>query len=124
MMPAGGGTGDEGMPYLFCEEHGRDREALFAQEQESYRLLGETVLVVNGPLKSPSWRCDSCNARLRRGNRAYLVTAFPRHFADELAAYDYATEREYFVIGHAEARAYGAVPAGGIPSPAMAKETA
>ena len=96
------------MPYLFCEEHGRDREALFAQEQENYRRFGETVLVVTGPLKTASCRCHSCNARLRRGQRGYLVTAFPRPTPGELGRYDYAAESEYLVIEHAEARWYGA----------------
>ena len=105
------------MPYLFCEEHGREQEAISQEEQDSYRWLGETVLIVSGPLKSPSWRCDRCNVRLRRGSRAWLVTAFPRHYAQELSGYDYASEREYFVLGHAEATVYGATPPGGISAP-------
>ena len=65
------------MPYVFCEEHGREYEAICQEEQETYRRLGEMLLIVSGPLKSPSWRCEHCNVRLRRGQRAWLVTAFP-----------------------------------------------
>jgi hypothetical protein len=106
------------MPYLFCEEHGRDREALFAQEQENYRRFGETMLVVTGPLKTASCCCHSCNARLRRGQRGYLVTAFPRPLAEGMDAYEYAAEREYLVLEHAEARLYGAEPPVAMPDPA------
>jgi hypothetical protein len=95
------------MPYLFCGEHGRDREVVFAQEQENYRRFGETVLVVRGPLKSASWRCDSCHARLRRGNTAWLVTAFPRSTAAGMDGYDFAQEREYFDMERAEVTVYG-----------------
>jgi hypothetical protein len=95
------------MPYLFCQEHGREQEAKCEEEQESFLWLGETVLIVSGPLKSPSWRCASCNVRLRRGQRAWMVTAFARPSPEDLGRYDYATEREYFNIEHAEARWYG-----------------
>ncbi len=104
------------MPYLFCEEHGREQEARCEQEQESYRWLGETVLIVSGPMKSPSWQCALCHTRLRRGQRAWLVTAFPRPPVEGMDAYEYAAEREYLVLEHAEARLYGAEPPGGIPS--------
>jgi hypothetical protein len=106
------------MPYLFCAEHGKEHEASCKDEQENYRLLGETVLVVSGTLISGPWRCDRCNAPLKRSQKAWLVTAFPRHFAEDLERYDYAYERQYFRIDKAEARVYGAEPPGGVPSPA------
>ena len=95
------------MPRLFCQEHGREHEARCIEEQENFRRFGEAVLIVSGPLKSPSHRCRSCNMRLRRGQRGYLVTAFPRFSAEDLGGYDYATEREYLILEHAEARLYG-----------------
>jgi hypothetical protein len=102
--------------YLFCDEHGREQEAKCQQEQDNYRLLGETMLVVTGPMKSPSFRCDRCHLRLRRGQRGYLVTAFPRSCAEILDHYGYAHEREHFVIEYAKATLYGIEPPGGIPA--------
>jgi hypothetical protein len=55
------------MPYLFCEEHGPEHEITAQEEQDYLRFLGETIVIVSGPLKSPSWRCTRCHARLRRG---------------------------------------------------------
>ena len=113
------------MPHLFCEEHGREHEETYEAEQEDYRFLGETVLVVTGPLKSPSDRCDRCRTRLRRGQRGYVVTAFPRCSPEGLDRYDYAQGREYFLPGQMTSRRYGAVPPGGppvIPSPIVVIE--
>ena len=36
------------MPRLYCEEHGREHEAVCETEHENYRRLGETVLIVSG----------------------------------------------------------------------------
>jgi hypothetical protein len=110
------------MPRLYCEEHGRDQEARSESEHESYRMLGETVLIVTGPLKTPSWRCDRCYARLKKGTRAYLVTAFPHQFAEDLDRYDYAYERQYFLLEKAEIKVYGAGVPGGMRSPASVLE--
>ena len=96
------------MPYLSCETHGKEHEALTRKRQGEYRQEGESVLVVNGTLISGPWRCDRCNARLGRGNRAWLVTAFPRNFAEDLGGYDYGDERRYFAMGQAEVTLYGA----------------
>lgn len=63
------------MPHLFCQEHGREHEARSLEEQVNYGRFGEAVLIVTGPLKSPSHRCRGCHVRLRRGQRGYLVTA-------------------------------------------------
>ena len=110
------------MPRLYCQEHGREHEARSESEHKNYRMLGETVLIVTGPLKTSSWRCDSCNARLKKGARAYLVTAFPHHFTADFDGYDYAYEGQYFVLERAEVKVYGAGPSGGMPSPASALE--
>jgi len=48
--------------------------------------------------------------RVRRGQRAYLVSAFPRPMPEDLGGYDYAAEREYLILEQAEARLYGAAP--------------
>jgi hypothetical protein len=105
------------MPYLFCDGHGREHEATCEEEQESYRWLDETVLIVSGPLKSPSWRCHQCHVRMRRGARAVLVTAFAGAHVQELAGYAYAAAEEYFLIEHVEARVYGAASLARIPAP-------
>ena len=110
------------MPYLFCEEHGRQHEALCDAEQESYRLLGEAVLIVTGPIKGASFHCDRCNVRLRNGQPAWLMTPFPRHVAESLAAYDYRYERNYFPLDRVTFSWYGAEPPGGMPAPASLLE--
>jgi hypothetical protein len=104
------------MPHLFCQEHGQEQEARCIADQENYRRFGEAVLIVVGPVKSPSHRCRSCHIRLRRGQMAWLVTAFPRSIAAPQGRYDFAAEGEYVVLEHAEARLYGAAPPGGVPS--------
>lgn len=96
------------MPHLFCQEHGQEWEARCIADQENYRRFGEAVLIVSGPVKSPSHRCRACNLRLRRGQRGYLVTAIPRYSAEAMAGYDYAVEGGYLVLEHARARLYGA----------------
>src|SRR5208337_646927 len=101
------------MPYLFCQEHGRQHEAICEAEQDNYRLLGETVLIVTGPLKGGPFHCDRCNVRLKKGQPAWLMTPFPRHITEDLAAYDYRYERGYFPLERVKARLYGAEPAGG-----------
>jgi hypothetical protein len=106
------------MPRLYCEEHGREHESRCQEEQDNYRLLGETVLMVSGTLISGPWNCDRCNVRMKKGSRAWLMTAFLRCFAENLDGYDYACERQYLSMMNAEARVYGAEPPGGIPSPA------
>lgn len=101
------------MPYLFCQEHGRAHEARCMEDEENHRRFGEVMLIVTGPLKSPSHRCLACKLRLRRGQRAYLLTAFPRPTPEDLGRYDFAAEGEYVVLEHAEARLYGADWPGG-----------
>jgi hypothetical protein len=66
--------------------------------------------VVKGPLRSPSHHCQSCNIRLRRGQRAWLVMAFPRSTAADVHGYAFAQEREYFVLERTEVTLYGAEP--------------
>ena len=110
------------MPRLYCTEHGKQHESRCQQEQENYRWLGETVLIVSGQLKSGPWQCDGCNAPLKRSQKVWLMTAFPSHFAEELERYDYACERQYFNMERAKVTVYGAEPPGGIPSPASVLE--
>jgi hypothetical protein len=118
MPPAKRSISPVTMPYLFCPEHGREQEARCLEEQENYRRFGEAVLFVSGPLKSPSHYCQSCNVRLRRGQRGYLVTAFPRLTPEDFGRYDYAAEAEYVVLEHARAMLYGAELPIALPGPA------
>ncbi len=110
------------MPYLYCAKHGQQHAANAIEQQELYREEGEAVLIFKAPLKSGAWVCDRCNVPLRKGDIAYLVTAFSQDFADELATYRFEYERRYFVMEKAEARVYGAVPSGGLPDEAMTEE--
>lgn len=110
------------MPYLFCKRHGRQHEASSRGSQEEYQQIGETVVIVSGTLISGPWQCDRCNAALNKGDAAYLVAAYPSHYADELAAYDYGYERRYFQVEKATVKVYGAMPVAGIASPATAWE--
>jgi hypothetical protein len=112
------------MAYLFCEEHGREHVAAAQADQDYYQFLGETIVIASGAIKSPSWRCHRCNLRLRRGMSAYLVTAFPRCYAQNLDRYDYRTEQEYFRLETLDATVYGAEPPGGIPFPRQLLEIA
>jgi hypothetical protein len=96
------------MPYLFCKEHGQEHETRCREEQENYRRFGETVLAVKGTLVTGPWACDSCNVTLRRGKRAYLMTAFPRYVAETMDTYEFANEKQYFDMKRAEVTLYGA----------------
>jgi hypothetical protein len=97
------------MPRLYCEQHGREREARIIEQQENYRQVDETVLVASGTLVSGPWLCDSCNADLSKGDIAVLVSAFPNHCRDELYNYDFGYERGYFAMGKSDtATVYGA----------------
>src|SRR4051812_11850426 len=96
------------MPYLFCKKCGDGHEARTREEQENYRQLGEVVVIARGTLISGPWNCDSCNVTLRRGKRASLMTAFPRHYAESLDDDDFSNERQYFDMKRAEVAAYGA----------------
>lgn len=43
------------MPYLYCEEHGREHEARVIGNQATFRQAGEGVLIVHGRLTSGPW---------------------------------------------------------------------
>jgi hypothetical protein len=105
------------MPYLFCDEHGREEQATCEAEQDDYRLLKEAVLMVTGPLRTGPFHCDRCNALLKKGQPAWLMVTFTSYFAQELGVYDYQYERNYFSLDRVEATVYGAEPSGGVPSP-------
>ena len=97
------------MPYLYCEKHGREREAGIIERQNLYREADETVLVASGTLVSGPWLCDTCMAQLKAGTAAVLVSAFPSHCRDDLYDYDFGYERQYFAITDDDrATAYGA----------------
>ena len=97
------------MPYLFCPTHGKKHEAATLASQDELRALGECVLVVEGRLTSSGWLCDSCNATLDKGQKAWLHAAFPAHLRDNLADYDFSYERDYFALTPGDrVAAYGA----------------
>ena len=97
------------MPYLYCEQHGQEHQAGTISRQEELRQEGESVLIVGGTLVSGPWRCDRCNARLAKGDRAVWVYAFPSHCRGTLYDYDFAYEREYFAMRKSDTAAvYGA----------------
>jgi hypothetical protein len=104
------------MAWLYCTVHGRGQENRTIAYQEDYRRDGESVLIVHGPLKGGSYRCDKCNAPLRRGDDAVLITAFPRFMSEAMESYDFASERRYFDMGKADIRLYGASWPGGDPA--------
>jgi hypothetical protein len=96
------------MPYLFCEEHGREYEARVVERQEDYRREGESILVVRGRLRSGPWLCDKCNASVSRGSRATLAIVYPRHITEGVHEYDFGYERRYFDMEKADVAVYGA----------------
>jgi hypothetical protein len=48
-----------------------------------------------------------------RGDTAFLITAFSRAFAEDLAGYDHPLQRTYFLSREMQATVYGARPNGG-----------
>ena len=97
------------MPRLYCEAHGREREVDIIANQDMYREEGEAVLVVKGRLSSGPFLCDRCNAGLDIGDRASLISSFPKHFYDSLHGYDFSYELAYFAMTkNDEAASYGA----------------
>jgi hypothetical protein len=97
------------MPRLYCQQHGQEQEAAALASQDAYRQEGESVLVVSGTLIGGLWQCDRCNATLRKGDRATLVSAFPSHSRPDLYGYDLGYELEYFAMTKSDtATAYGA----------------
>jgi hypothetical protein len=97
------------MPHLYCDRHGQERKAAIVMQQNEYQREGETVLVVHGRLISGPWLCDRCNDELRKGDPAYLISAFPAHCHEDLYEYDFGYERAYFAMKKSDqATAYGA----------------
>lgn len=98
------------MPYLYCELHGREKEAEAAGSRAVHRDEGATVLIVAGALKSGPWHCDRCNARLGKGARAVLLTPLPAWITERYCHYDFAHEKRYFAMKGGERIAtYGAL---------------
>ena len=110
------------MPYLFCEPHGQEHEATSLEGAGELPPPRRSRPDRQRSADSGSWHCDRCQTRLKKGQTAYLMTAFPSHFAEELDRYDYAYERQYFQIDRAKARIYGAAPPGSIPDPATLRK--
>ena len=110
------------MPRLYCEEHGKEYESRCQEEQENYRWLGETIRIVTGRLKAGAFHCDYCKAPLKRRQKAWLMTAFPRPMTADVRDCDFAQEGRYFNMKRAEVRVYGAAPSGGLASPATVLE--
>jgi hypothetical protein len=96
------------MPYLYCAVDGKGHENRIIAQQDYYRQQGESVLIVRGLLKGGPWKCDKCNARLKRGDAATLVSAIPRFIAEGMDSYDFAYEKRYFDMKRAEVKVYGA----------------
>jgi hypothetical protein len=96
------------MPYLYCAADGKGHENRVIAQQDYYRQAGESVLVVHGTLKSGPWKCDKCNARLKRGDAATLLSAIPRSIAEGMDSYVFAYERRYFDMKRAGVKVYGA----------------
>ena len=106
------------MARLFCETHGREWEAAAVGEQEEYQQSGVSVLIVAGRLISGPWKCDRCNARLSRGDTAYVWAACPEGMPASSDQYRFAYERQYFGGKYERAAAYGAAwPGGTLPRP-------
>jgi hypothetical protein len=96
------------MAWLYCTVHGRGHENRIIEQQDAYRQEGESVLIVHGPLRGGSHRCDKCNASLNKGDAAVLVTPFPRFLTEAMHTYDFTNERRYFNLALATIKLYGA----------------
>jgi hypothetical protein len=97
------------MPILYCDRHGKEHEARVIERWKFYRDEGESVLIVTGRLTTGPWLCDRCNATLRRGRRAYLISAFTRYWTEGMDEYDFTYERGYFAMkGEERVAVYGA----------------
>ena len=95
------------MPYLYCAACGHGHENRVSGQERLYRDEGESVLIVKGTLTGGPHRCDMCNAPLKKGDAAALLSAFPRHIVESQDGYDFACERRYFDMKRAEAKLYG-----------------
>jgi hypothetical protein len=105
------------MPYLYCAVDGASHENRAIGQHDLYREEGESVLIVKGKLNCGPWRCDKCNAQLRKGDSACLLSAFPRHDTQYMHEYDFALERRYFAMKGAETLALVGAPwPGGDPA--------
>lgn len=102
------------MPWLLCAEHGRECESGVQSRQDKIRREGESVLIVKGRLISGPWRCDDCNAELKKGATAWLYVPYPRGITERMDDYDFGMERDYFALtGKDRVALYGAPWPGG-----------
>jgi hypothetical protein len=99
---------DARMPRLYCEKHGQEYELGVVDKEQEYRDEGETVLIVRGKLRSGPWLCDRCNATLAKGTLACLASGLPAWITGQTETYDFAYEREYFVMHEATVVVHGA----------------
>jgi ribosomal protein L37AE/L43A len=106
---AQGNEGDRRMPNLYCAVHGRGHENRIIAEQAAYQEASESVLVISGKLSRGPWQCDKCNATLRKGDQATLLSSFPSQVTESMHDYEFAAERRYFAMRGEEAvTVYGA----------------
>jgi hypothetical protein len=102
------------MASLYCERDGKEYEAWTKTEDETMRQAGESELIVLGTLTSGPWRCDKCNAKLNRGDKALFSAIFPKEVTERLVRYDFSYEKEYFALdGSDKLTLYGARWPGG-----------
>jgi uncharacterized protein with PIN domain len=96
------------VPALYCTVHGRGHENRVIVNQDEYRQAAESVLIVHGKLRTGPYRCDKCNAELKRGDTAMLMSALPRFDTESMYEYDFAYEQRYFDLAQVSMTLYGA----------------
>jgi hypothetical protein len=97
------------MPYLLCAEGDREHDAMTGS-----RHIADTAPIDNDRRDSGPWRRDRSTRELGKGES---VSAFPRHFREQLTARDYCCGRQYFQLEKPHMSVDGARPPVGLPSP-------
>jgi len=59
------------MSYLYCENHGREKEQEAIKDQGRYK--GEITKIVYGSLIYNDYRCDGCNKPLLKEEKVYYI---------------------------------------------------
>ena len=112
------------MVWVYCSVHGRGHENRIIEQQDSYREAGDSILIVHGPLKSGTHRCDKCKTLLKKGDAAVLMTAFPRFATESMNTYDFGNERRYCDLARASMKSYGAGWPAGDPAAVLSRRAA